>query len=280
MKSTQTIRSNCLQLAQRSIAAFAVVICIVLAAPGVMSAAISQGFTSTVKLLPGTLAALKNNQSNEVVAANTENSEGIVGVIITSNDATLAVNATSSAQVATSGSTIVFVTDIAGPIKAGDKITASPLEGVGMRATDSIKIVGVAEADFNVGADTAKQTVTSRDGQSHAVNVGSIPVQVQVAYYTAPKESTIIPVFLQQLSNTIAGKQVSPLRILLGTLIILAALVTVTIMLFSAVRVSILSVGRNPLAGKEIYKGLFQVFGMSIVILGVSVGITYLIMRF
>jgi hypothetical protein len=150
---------------------------------------------------------------------------------------------------------------------------------VGMKATASAKIVGVAEADFNTASATREQTLTARNGKSQKVNIGSIPVQVQVAYYTVPPEDSIIPAFLQRFVNAIAGKQVSALRIVVGFFIIMAAILTVGVMLFSAVRGSILSIGRNPLAGKDIYKGLFQVFAMSIVILGVAVGGAYLLMR-
>ncbi len=252
---------------------------VVSAGPLVSAAAVSHGFTSARQLLPGTLAALKNNENNEVVAASTDNVNDIVGVVLASNDAAVAVNAAASTQVATTGSTNLFVSDIAGAIKAGDRLTASPLQGVGMKATDSVKIVGIAERDFADAKNIKSQTIRTRDGQTRQVRVGSIPVRLQVSYYAVPPKKTIVPSFLQQFSNTVAGKEVSALRVLTGFLILLAALVTVGVILFSTMKASVLSIGRNPLASKNVYKSLFQVFGISIVILGLSIGGSYLLVR-
>lgn len=275
------IQANCMQIAKQwSRITMLVVAVVITAAPVAMSAAIAQGFSSSDDLIPGTLAALKSNQGKDVVAADTSHTDGIVGVVVATNDATISLNSSNTVQVATSGTAKVFVTDIAGAIKAGDKITASPIVGVGMKATDSTKIVGVAEADFDTSQDTRETTVTTKDGKSQKVSVGSIPIQVQVSYYAVPKEKTIIPTFLQQFSNGITGKQVSPVRIIIGTLIIIGAVITASTLLFSAVRSSILSIGRNPLARNDIYKGLFQVLFTSVVILAMGVGSTYLILRY
>jgi uncharacterized membrane protein YphA (DoxX/SURF4 family) len=245
----------------------------------VFAAAITQGFASTQNLPPGSLAATLDSKVGEVVGANTENANNIVGVVVTGDTATLNINATAAIHVATSGSAEVFVTDLAGAIKAGDKITASPLNGVGMKANDSVKIVGVAEEDLDAQAQSQQQTITSRDGRKRQVKIGMIPVRVQVSYYSAPQEKTIVPPPFQQFSNAVAGKQVSPLRVIIGFFVILAAIVSVSIMLFSAMKSSIISIGRNPLASKNIYKGVFEAFGAGAVILAVAVGGAYVIMR-
>ncbi len=248
--------------------------------PGaVFAAAVTQGFSSTESLPPGSLAATSNNKVGEVRAANTENTNNIVGVVVVGDTAALNINATALVQVATSGSAEMFVTDLAGSIKAGDKITASPLNGVGMKANDSVKVVGTAEEDFDAAHQSEPRTITSRDGKSRQVQIGTIPVRIQVSYYSAPQEKTIIPPPLQQFSNAVAGKQVSTLRVIIGFFVILAAIVSVSIMLFSAMKSSIISIGRNPLASKNIYKGVFQAFGAGAVILAVAVGGAYVIMR-
>lgn len=256
-------------------------VCLLIITPSMtaFAVAIAQGFTSSQILVPGSLVSTQNSKVGEVVAADTENTGNIVGVVVASGDATLNVNATAAVQVATSGSTDVFVTDLAGSIKAGDKITASPLSGVGMKANDSVKIVGIAEENFDSSRPSKSQTITSRDGTSRQVRVGSIPVRVQVAYYSVPQTKTVVPAFLQQFGNSVAGKQVSTFRIMVGFFIILAAIVSVSVMLFSAMRASIISIGRNPLASNSIYRSVFEAFGVSAVILAVAVGGAYLIMR-
>ncbi len=245
-----------------------------------MSAAIAQGFTSSGNLVPGMLASLKSNQSTEVIPADTEHTESLVGVVVKGVDASINLNSGSATQVATSGTATVFVTDLAGEIKSGDKITASPLAGVGMKATDSTKIVGVAEADFDTSNGTKEATVTSKDGSSKKVLVGSISVQVQPSYYTVPQEKSAIPAFLQQFSYAIAGKQISTVRILSAVGVLLLSILVVVVMLMAAVRSSILSIGRNPLARGGVYRSLFLVFLASVAILSIGVGSTYLILRY
>lgn len=111
------------------------------------------------------------------------------------------------------------------------------------------------------------------------VYVGSITIRVQVSYYTAPQNNSIVPAFMQQFSNEVTGKQVPGVRVLIAFFVILAAIVAVAVMLFSSLKASIVSIGRNPLASKNIYKSLLQVFVASAVILGAAVGGAYIIMR-
>jgi hypothetical protein len=257
----------------------AAVVCVfIMAAPAALSAAIAQGYLTSGDVPPGTLVEIQGDKSDTVIAADADHRDSLLGVAVVTNDATLALNATNGrTQVASSGSVSAFVSDINGPIKAGDKITASPLSGVGMKATDAGKIVGEAAADFDT---STAQTVSAKlkSGKSQSVHVGSIPLVIQVIYYVPAASKGIVPVFLQQISNAIAGHEVSTLRILISVGIVLLGIVTVAIILFSAVRNSMISIGRNPLAQSDIYRSLLQVLLASTGILAVTVGISYLIL--
>ena len=175
-------------------------------------------------------------------------------------------------QVVTTGVTPVLVSDINGSIDTGDKITASPIEGVGMKATGNTMIVGTAQADLN-SVDTTTRTITDKKGVKHEVHIGLLPIEVSVAYYTATSgnSSQYVPQFLQGLANNIAGKDVSPVRVMIAGLIVLLIFLSVTVLLYSAIRSSLLSIGRNPLSENAVRKGLAEVGITVVAILALAV---------
>ncbi len=69
----------------------------------------------------------------------------------------------------------------------------------------------------------------------------------------------------------------SLLRIIIAFIIFFTTLLTVSVLLYSAIRNSIISIGRNPLSQAAVYKGLSQVFVLVLVILIVAFGSIYLV---
>lgn len=246
--------------------------------PGVVAAAISQGYRSTESLTAGTLVASdKNDQSGLVVPANIDNAENLVGIVVAEKDATLSVtNPNDSLQVATNGTAQALITDIGGEIKAGDSITASPVSGIGMKASENTKIVGVAQADAKFSGKTTK--VKNKDGQEETFQVGTVPVVVQVSFYVPEVKKSPIPEQLQLFVDSIAGKQVALERLVASVAIVLAAVITIAILLYSAIHNSMISIGRNPLAQGSIYRGLWQVIITSFIIFIVALGSAYFVL--
>lgn len=256
---------------------FGLVAIMVAFSPSVMSAAISQGYRADGPLEAGTLVSIQPS-TNAVAAADITNSDGLLGVVVQDNSATLAINSKGdSLQVATNGSAQVFVTDIEGPIKRGDQIAPSPIKGVGMKATQNGKVLGVVQGDFDGSKSLKTTTLTTKNGQRVEAHIGTVPVAVQVTYYTVENKS-VVPSFLQQFANSVAGKDVSLARLVIIGVILLAAMMLVTILLFSAVRGAIVSLGRNPLAKSSIYRGMSQVLAVSVVILGIALTSVYVIL--
>ena len=186
---------------------------------------------------------------------------------------------TAGVQVVTSGLTMALVSDINGDIKAGDRITPSPIKGVGMKATESVMTVGTAQSKLELGKAETRY-IADITGKDVAVHIGLVPVQVNVAFYSPEtKESnSFVPSFLQSLANTVAGRAVSPARVLIASLIVLLLFTSVIVLLYSSVRSSIISIGRNPLSENAVRKSLIQV---SLVVAGVllcMVGLTYLVL--
>lgn len=248
-----------------------------LGAQGVSS--IAQGFQTTdTNIVEGALVSLKSDTANTVELANPERSSRLVGVV-GNNPLIELSDGTNSVQVVTSGVTGTLVSDINGEVKPGDSITASPIEGVGMKATQTGVVVGAAQAELE-SVDLSERTLTDKDGNQQIVKIGLIPVQVDTVFYAGNTTvgSSFVPGAIQSLANNIAGREVSALRVLISALLLTLLLVSVVVLLYSSVRSSIISIGRNPLSENAVHKSLLQV-GLTIVgLLAFTVILVYLIL--
>lgn len=241
-------------------------------------AAISQGFkTNEKELATGALVSLKSGSQSTVQLTNTERVNQLVGVVgdrplveLNNND--------KETQIVISGTTGTLVSNINGDIKTGDKITASPITGVGMKASDSTMIVGTAQVDLSTTSTTDK-TITDKQGQQQKIKVGTIPVQVNVTYFASLEdEKAFLPPFLQSLANAVAGKSVSPVRVLVSALVLALGFVSIGVLLYSSIRSSIISIGRNPLSEGAVRKSLFEVGATALGILLVMLIAIYLVL--
>ncbi len=246
------------------------------------SAGISQSYnTSSTNIAQGALLSLTSSNGTSVEPANTSNITRLVGLAADKPLVELTKGDSSSVSVVVSGSAKALVSDVNGTIKTGDKITISPISGIGMKASDASEIIGTAQADLSSVA-TTNQTVSGQNSTSETIHVGLLPVAVNVAYYSASSSkgalSSFVPPFLQSLANNLSGHQVSPLRVLLGTLALLLGFITVISMLYASIRSGVTSIGRNPLAEKALRKGLVDVVIAAIGLLIVTVAIVYVVL--
>lgn len=238
---------------------------------------ISQGYSSNDKLSLGAIVSLEKNTADRVAAATATTADNILGVVINSDNSLLSItNGTDDqVQIATSGTVPVLVSDINGEIKQGDHITASQLAGVGMKATANVRIVGIAQGNVK---NATKQTYKDKSGKEHSVMLGEVPVLVNVAYFFKEPEKTVVPTALQNVANSLAGKQVSTLPIVLSSAVFLIMLVVVSSLIYSMIKSSIISVGRNPMAQSAVYRDLIQLSALVIAILSVGLITIYFIL--
>lgn len=230
---------------------------------------LAQGYTvdnGRGQVVSGALVSLKaNSQSVELAATDTV--DRLVGVVDQKPLVVISGGAQES-QIVLSGTTPVLVSDINGGIKIGDKITASPIAGIGMVATTDARVVGTAQTDLDLSkAET--QTITDIQGKTHEVHIGYIQLQVGLANYQAPG-SNFLPPFVQNIANSIAGKQVSLIRVIFATVLLLFSFVSIAILISSSIRSAMISLGRNPLAAANIRKSLYQVGGVTLLVLGAT----------
>jgi hypothetical protein len=239
---------------------------------------ISQSYSTNDKLSLGSIVSLQKNSTDQVVASASSNVDGLLGVVINAENSLLSLSSgqANQVQIATTGTLQVLVSDINGPIVRGDHITASPISGVGMKATGNVRIVGVAQGDLP--ANTAQQPYTSSDGVKHSVALGEVPVLINVSYYFREPDKTIVPPALQNLANSLAGKTVSALPILISAAIFIIMLIVVVSIIYAMIRSSIISVGRNPMAQSAVYRDLIQLSALVLGILAVGLIAIYLIL--
>jgi hypothetical protein len=221
---------------------------------------LSQGFSSNETLPLGSIVSLENNTTDHVVAATTSNVDSILGVIINDNSSLLSLSngQDNQVQIATSGMVSVLVSDINGEITQGDPITASPIKGLGMKATNNTKVVGIAQGK-PVSSGESKQSYTDDSGQKQP-------------------DKTIIPSAIQNVANALAGKTVNTTPIIISAVIFIITLAVVVSIIYSMIRSSIISVGRNPMSQSAVYRNVIQLSAVVLGILTVSVIAIYFIL--
>jgi len=240
---------------------------------------ISQSFIAKGNPTVGLMVSLQRGSSDHVEPTTTDNVKNILGVVVDSDTSQLSISSDKGNQVhvATSGVVQVLVSDINGNIATGDQITASPISGIGMKATGSVQVLGVAQDAFP-NATAAKQAYKDQKGQQQSVQLGEVPVLVNVAYYYKQPEKTLIPTAIQNVANALAGKKVNALPILVSIGIFIVTMLIVVSIIYSMIHSSIISVGRNPMSQAAIYRNVLQLSALVVVILGVAVGSIYMVL--
>ncbi|HKU18303.1 MAG TPA: hypothetical protein VJP80_03430 [Candidatus Saccharimonadales bacterium] len=267
-----------LKIVAMGVAALILFLCVSsLSAQGASS--IAQGFQTTdSNVVPGALVGLKSRTPNTVELSSADKVEQMLGIAGNKSLIELT-NGTGSVQVVTSGTTAALVSDINGSVKVGDRITASPIAGIGMKATTSTLVIGVAQANL-ANVTTSTRSVADIHGKQTTIHIGAIPIQVDKVYYEVPGQqgSTFLPSSLQDFANSLAGHQVSPVRVLVAGLMVVLLFVIVAVVLYSTVKSSIISIGRNPLSENAVHKSLLEVGITVIGVLVFTVVVVYLVL--
>jgi len=115
---------------------------------------------------------------------------------------------------------------------------------------------------------------------NQTVKLGSVPVTIDIKKNPNDKSTkSDLPEFLQRLGQQIAEKEVSPIRIYLSLGITLISILAAIAILYSGVRNGVISIGRNPMSKKSIFRALLEVILTSILILIIGLFAVYLLLR-
>ncbi len=252
--------------------------------PALVSAgAITQGYKAASELPKGAIVSLTKTGSQEVEKSNINNDTLLVGVVVDAPDSLLDVlPAGSEVRVAISGDVTMLVSTVNGDVKAGSRLIASRLSGIATidyPPAPGVKYIAVANSDFSsTSKDAKKIAVTQNDGTTKDVYVGSIGAKLLLGSRT-PGISEDRSV-LTKIGRQLSGKAVSGLQVLAAAAVFLTTLGLAAMVLYSSIKGSFISIGRNPLSEGSIMNGLVKVIALSILIFGAGVVAAYLILQF
>lgn len=185
--------------------------------------------------------------------------------------------------VATSGTYPVLVSTQGGAIATGDYVTLSSINGVAMKAgTEEATVFGRATAPFDgkgltLGTSTLKDT---EGNTTETVTLGSVPVAIDIKQNPNEKSTKVkVPEVLERIGEAIAEKEVSPIRIYLSMAITAVSLIAAIAVLYSGVRSGVISIGRNPMSKKSIFRALLEIILTCILILIIGLFAVYLLLK-
>lgn len=246
---------------------------------GASSANLSHSYKFRQQITDGSIVSLDSNTSDYVEAANTKNGERLLGVSVASNDSLLAVDEKEGAvQIATSGNAKVLVSDLNGDIGVGDQIGVSPFNGVGMRAVNGSRIIGLAQNTFK-GAENgvSKQQVTDKDGKNKEIAIGYVSVSIAVGVNTKAAQEDLSG--LQKLGKSLTGRTISTTRVLISLVVALVAIISLITLIYASIYGGIISIGRNPLAKYAVYRTIGAVLGMVTIVASIAGFTIFLLLR-
>lgn len=245
-----------------------------------------QGYTAEIPVDSGTIVRLSPTNARQVQSVGQANINDMFGVVVDPQQLPLTV--TSDGQpnalfVASAGTYNVLVSTQAGAVKAGDYITLSSINGVGMDAgTNKVKVFGRAVDSFDgKGLIVGKAPLKDTSGKTlQTVSLGMIPVTIDIR--TNPNnKSTDVNIIeqLRRIGLAIAEKPVDPIRIYLSIIITGISLSIALVVLYAGIRNSVIAVGRNPMSKKSIFRALIEVILTSFLVLIIGLFAVYLLLK-
>ncbi|MET0980178.1 MAG: hypothetical protein ABWX90_02900 [Candidatus Saccharimonadales bacterium] len=245
-----------------------------------------QGYASDSPLDNGTVVQLTGKDSNRVKIATQSQLQNMFGVTVDRSQLPLMLSneaLDNETFVAVSGTYNVLVSTQGGAIKTGDYVTLSSVNGVAMKAgTEEKTVLGRAGGAFD-GKGVTLGTTTLKDTSgkvNQTVTLGSIPVTIDIKRNPNEKSTKVnVPEVLERVGQAIAEKEVSPIRLYLSMGITAVSLIAAIAVLYSGIRSGMISIGRNPMSKKSIFRALFEVILTSIVILTIGLFAVYLLLK-
>lgn len=246
------------------------------------------GYAATSKLQYGTIVKLTDKGAKQVTPTDNKDLSKMYGVTVDPHALSVTISdssLTNQVYVATSGTFNVLVSTQAGTIKPGDYVTMSAIEGVAMKAgtyQEQAMVFGRAASGFD-GKSNSMGTVTlkyDRGSETATVQLGLIPVAINIQKNPNDKSTKAnLPPILEKIGKEIAQKEVSPVRIYLAIGVTGMSIMVALVTLYSGIRNAIISIGRNPLSKKSIFRGLLEIILTGFLILIIGLFAVYLLLK-
>lgn len=253
-------------------------------AANISAATLSRDFFSDEKLAKGTIVSL-DQQASKVLKSNFKNLHNMFGVVVEEGDISFKRQADQQiVAVANEGVMDTLVSTANGEIKSGDPITVRSVEGVGEKATQNGRIVGIAQDNFSAQSSNGKNFTIDQEGSKKDIVVGLLPVKLGVTDYTLsnPALGTASEQernWIERIADSFAGKEVKPIALIAAGLVLVSGVFIATFLITSSSFASVISIGRNPFARKNIITSLIGLIALSVGIFASSIALAYLILR-
>ena len=265
---------------------FVAVVPLVRAADPPSNAPVTQSYGTDSVVQKGMIVRLNPKDSSKVEPLSQDESKDMLGIVVQANDAALSLTSDLSKRqvyVATYGKYEVLVSTQNGVIAAGDLLSISTIDGVGMKADgDTRTVIGKTLTSFDGKSNVlGTSSLSDTSGKKTEVSLGRVSVQVQVQ--ANPLQSVALPTaftnFLSRVGYSVGNKTVNPSRLYLALLVLVIASFVAAVLMFSGVRSAMTAIGRNPLAKKAIYRSLVQVVISSLIVFIVGLFAVYLLLK-
>jgi hypothetical protein len=248
------------------------------------SANVSLSYGSNDTIPPDSLVSLVNDSNTSVELANLGNSSRLLGVAVPTDQSLSGFNSANNTQVAVSGVTEALVSTINGDIHPGDPITASALDGVGMKGANAgTKTIGISSGLLTSKSNnTVALDINGKNGGTQRVYMGHITINIVSNYPTstgANQGPTGFLGFLETSASTVSGHHVTELQAILAFVTAVVTLLILLTLMYAMIRGGLISIGRNPLAKVIIFRTLEELVALSIAILVMGAAIIYFILR-
>lgn len=285
MGDKQTVKASRILASLAVIAGVALAVVVPAAAVTTYGGGSVASYTADQAIDTGTIVILTGKDSNKVKVATQADVANMFGVVVDKTQLPFSItneNVQNETFVAVSGTYNVLVTNQEGPIASGDYLTLSSLNGTAMKAGEKeVTVFGRANADFN-DSSVALGSTTLKDssGGTKTVKIGSVPVTIDIKNNPNHKSTDVnAPEFLKRVGEAIADKEVNPVRIYIGVGIAVVSLIAAISVLYAGVRNGVISIGRNPMSHKSIFRALLEVILTAALILIIGFFAVYLLLK-
>lgn len=258
----------------------ALVLLVVFAQAGLVFAVANGYNTEDLELKTGMVVAINAESpvdNPKVERASTDNAVRTVGVVTSEDISTVSISAgDKNVLVETDGEIDAYVSDINGEVRQGDLLEVSPLKGILMKAdyVDGI-IIGIALEDANLPENESYvRDLNGYDKKTTIITKLRISLD-QKAISTVTQE---VDSSLERLGESIVGKQVSEIRVVIAILLFIMVLIAEGGIIYGAVSSAITSLGRNPLAKDVIRSEMLRVIIVAVSVLLIGLIAVYVIL--
>lgn len=246
--------------------------------------AVAQSYGTSGPLQQGLIVQLDPKNSANVVPSTYKDAKKMLGVVVGANSAPVSLSSGASGQqayVVTTGRYSVLVSTQNGNISAGDFVSISAIDGVGMKTdTTEVQVLGRAVGGFSSKSATNTTTLKTSTNKQIKVAVGSIQVDIGITRNPQLVTSNSgVPAPIQKLAISIIGKPIGAPQLYVSLAIMVAGFGITASLLYGGIESGMSAIGRNPLARQSIMRNLIQVIITSFMIFIGCLVAVYLILK-